>query len=360
MDNKRKTPDASEIYEPKSILFTGGAGFIGSNVMAYILQQHPNTKLICLDSLAPCANIRNCEDLRSNPNFLFVQGSICSSDLVAHLLAEHQVDTVMHFAAETHVDNSFGNSLKFTQSNIVGTHVLLEACKFHKPIRRFIHVSTDEVYGESSFDGEKNTEQSKLDPTNPYAATKAAAEFLVRAYHKSFGLPVIITRGNNVYGPRQYPEKLIPKFITLLSQGKACPLHGDGSNLRSFLYVDDVSKAFDIILEKGEMGKTYNIGSHVELSNKEVLGILMKKFNLTDTDKYVKFVRDRAFNDRRYHIDTIALNELGWKQEIDFDEGLGKTVQWYTTHPGYWNENTLLTATQAHPTLPAAGSSIAE
>lgn len=346
---------SKEEYKPKSILFTGGAGFIGSNVMSHIVDQHPETQMVCLDSLDYCANPKNFQHLLDRPNFIFVQGNILSKDLVRHLLKVHEVDTVMHFAAQTHVDNSFGNSFKFTETNVLGTHVLLEACKFvGAQIRRFIHVSTDEVYGESTADDDRNTESRGMDPTNPYAASKAAAEFIVKSYRVSFNLPIIITRGNNVYGRHQFPEKLIPKFVTLLSRGKSCPLHGDGSNRRSFLHVDDVAKAFDIVLRRGELGKVYNIGAKEEFTNLKVLEMLLEIFNINDRESYITFVRDRAFNDFRYHIDTSSLEELGWKQEIDFKVGLKDTVDWYLRHPTWWEPASLTTALQAHPTAPNA------
>ena len=245
----------------------------------------------------------------------------------------------MHFAAQTHVDNSFGLALDFTRTNIFGTHVLLESCKLHaKQIQRFIHVSTDEVYGESQMHSKHRLdEHATLNPSNPYAATKVAAEFLIRSYHQSFGLPTIITRGNNVYGPKQYPEKLIPKFIALLSQGRPCPLHGDGSHLRSFLYVDDVCSAFDCILRRGIPGHIYNIGSEQEVSNLQVLNKLIDKFHLTEhRDRFITFVRDRPYNDLRYYIDTKSLESLGWKRRVDFDDGLDKTILWYLNHPHHW------------------------
>lgn len=350
-----KAAKTEGLYEPESILFTGGCGFIGSTVMEYIMMRHPNAKLVCLDSLEPCANYKNCEHLEANPLWTFVQGSITSADLVNHIFKSHRIDTVMHFAAQTHVDNSFGNSIAFTHANVLGTHVLLEAAKHaDPPIRRFIHVSTDEVYGESAHgaDTERNTITAALNPTNPYSATKVAAEFLVKAYRTSFNLPTIITRGNNVYGRKQFPEKLIPKFITLLSRGKPCSLHGDGSNARSFLHVDDVAKAFDTILTKGKVSTVYNIGSSEELTNKAVLDCLLDMFDIKgkQREKYITYVRDRAFNDTRYHIDTAALEALGWKQEIMFAEGLEKTVGWYTRHgASWWDQNALSSALQPHP-----------
>lgn len=306
-------------------------------------------KVVCLDKLNYCGNPRNFEEVADCPNFTFVKGDVCDMDLVTHLMSNFKIDTVMHFAAETHVDNSFGQSLAFTRSNVLGTHALLECSKLKiDQIRRFIHVSTDEVYGESSPDGDRKSETAVLSPTNPYAATKAAAEFIVQSYRTSFNLPTIITRGNNVYGPKQYPEKLIPKFISLLSAGRPCPLHGTGENRRSFLYVEDVSNAFDVILRKGRVGEVYNIGSDEELTNKEVLLRLLREFGLeSQEDKYVRYVRDRAFNDLRYHIDTSNLEALGWEKRVSFDQGIRLTKDWYQSKPTYFGD--LSRALKAHP-----------
>jgi len=240
----------------------------------------------------------------------------------------------MHFAAQTHVDNSFGNSFTFTHTNIYGTHVLLESAKNCKNIRRFIHVSTDEVYGEGEdFDVDPMKEEHVLEPTNPYAATKAGAEFIVKSYHRSFKLPVIITRGNNVYGPHQYPEKLIPKFTNQLLRGMPLTLHGDGSNTRNFLFVEDVARAFDTILHKGTVGHIYNIGGTNEVPNIQVAKDLIRILGLQDREEdLVCFVSDRKFNDLRYTINSSKLEALGWKELVTWEEGLKTTVKWYEEH----------------------------
>ncbi|GMI39007.1 hypothetical protein TeGR_g11103, partial [Tetraparma gracilis] len=256
---------------------------------------------------------------------------------------------IMHFAAQTHVDNSFGNSFQFTHNNIMGTHVLLEAAKCCDTIRRFVHVSTDEVYGEGEdFETDPMTEEHILEPTNPYAATKAGAEFLAKSYRRSFGLPLIITRGNNVYGPHQYPEKLVPKFINQLLRGRPVTLHGDGSNTRNFLYVEDVASAFDTILHRGKLGEIYNIGGQNELPNIAVAEALIKELGLeAQQDELVTFVGDRAFNDLRYTISTDKLSALGWAEETTWEDGLRKTVEWYKKHTGrYGNIDAALVA---HP-----------
>lgn len=323
-------------YVPKNILLTGGAGFIGSNAVIHFVKKYPNYKVVNYDKLDYCSSYTNVEELEKYPNHKFIKGNILSSDLVMHVLKVEEIDTIIHFAAQTHVDNSFGNSFQFTENNIRGTHVLLEAAKAYGKIKRFIHVSTDEVYGEAGSEGaesEEHTESTLLQPTNPYAATKAGAEFLVQAYHRSFQIPTIITRGNNVYGPRQYPEKLIPKFICLLSQGKPCCIHGNGNNRRSFIYVQDTVNAFDVILHKGHVGQIYNIGTSEERSNLEVAKDLINIFGLNDKEKeLITFVEDRLFNDFRYGMSSEKLRNLGWKQEVDWEEGLKKTVEWYRTN----------------------------
>jgi UDP-glucose 4,6-dehydratase len=285
-------------------------------------------------------------------NFKFVKGDVGSADLMTYVMRSEQIDTVMHFAAQTHVDNSFGNSFEFTENNIRGTHVLLETIKTLGTIKRFLHVSTDEVYGESSYEMDKaNVEAaSLLEPTNPYSATKAGAEMLVMAYGRSYGLPYVITRGNNVYGPHQYPEKAIPKFIMLARNGARIPIHGDGQATRSYMHVADAASAFDTILHKGELKGVYNIGAHEErtvLSVARDIGVALG----VDIDKTITHVQDRKFNDRRYFIDCSKLLALGWTQKVSWEEGLKETIEWYTKNDeksGYWGN--LSGALVAHPT----------
>ncbi|CAB4307597.1 unnamed protein product [Prunus armeniaca] len=325
-------------YTPKNILITGAAGFIASHVANRLIRSYPDYNIVVLDKLDYCSNLKNLLPSKSSPNFKFVKGDIGSADLVNYLLITESIDTIMHFAAQTHVDNSFGNSFEFTKNNIYGTHVLLEACKVTGQIRRFIHVSTDEVYGETDEDAVVgNHEASQLLPTNPYSATKAGAEMLVMAYGRSYGLPVITTRGNNVYGPNQFPEKLIPKFILLAMQGKPLPIHGDGSNVRSYLYCEDVAEAFELILHKGEVGHVYNIGTKKERRVIDVAKDICRLFSV-DPETSIKFVENRPFNDQRYFLDDQKLKILGWSERTIWQEGLKKTIEWYTKNPNWWGD----------------------
>ncbi|CAN1845393.1 Trifunctional UDP-glucose 4,6-dehydratase/UDP-4-keto-6-deoxy-D-glucose 3,5-epimerase/UDP-4-keto-L-rhamnose-reductase RHM1 [Linum perenne] len=325
-------------YTPKNILITGAAGFIASHVCNRLIRNYPDYKIVVLDKLDYCSNLKNLLPSKASPNFKFVKGDIGSADLVNFLLITESIDTIMHFAAQTHVDNSFGNSFEFTKNNIYGTHVLLEACKVTGQIRRFIHVSTDEVYGETDEDAVVgNHEASQLLPTNPYSATKAGAEMLVMAYGRSYGLPVITTRGNNVYGPNQFPEKLIPKFILLAMRGEPLPIHGDGSNVRSYLYCEDVAEAFELILHKGEVGHVYNIGTKRERRVNDVAKDICKLFSM-NPDSSIKFVENRPFNDQRYFLDDEKLKVLGWSERTIWEEGLKKTIEWYTKNPDWWGD----------------------
>ncbi|CAG8461503.1 12726_t:CDS:2 [Acaulospora colombiana] len=248
---------------------------------------------------------------------------------MSFILQERKIDTIFHLAAQTHVDNSFESSLEFTKNNVMGTHVMLEAAKSHG-IKRFIYVSTDEVYGEIAKTSSDCREDSILAPSNPYSATKAAAECLVKAYHKSFGLPVIVTRSNNIYGPYQYPEKICSKFICSLIRGGKCYIHGDGSNSRKYLYAGDVADALDIILHMGKFGEIYNIGSNFEISNLELARLLIRKFGYNEDD-HIEFVQDRAFNDMRYAVDYCKLRNLGWKPRVGWEE-----VAWYKENGDVW------------------------
>lgn len=336
----------------KSILLTGGAGFIASHVARLLATKYPHYKIIVLDKLDYCASLKNLESVKHLLNIEFVQGDIRSVDLLNHIFNSKRIDTVLHFAAQSHVDNSFGNSFEFTKNNIEGTHALLEASRLAGTVKQFLHVSTDEVYGESSFELDaSNTEHaSLLAPTNPYSATKAGAEMIVMAYGRSYGLPFMITRGNNVYGPGQYPEKAIPKFSILAKMGKKLSIHGDGVATRSYMHVYDAASAFDIILHYGKNSNVYNIGANEE---RTVLSVARDICEIVgrDSREAITHVRDRSFNDRRYFIDCSKLLALGWNQKKTWQEGLRETVQWYVTQDltCYWDD--FSSALCAHPVL---------
>jgi dTDP-glucose 4,6-dehydratase len=264
-------------YEPKNILLTGGCGFIGSHVLVTLVQKYPDYNFVNLDILDKCATANNVSAIAACKNYTYCHGDICNLDLVAHLMEFFKIDTVMHFAAQSHVDASFGNPVAHTQTNVLGTHTMLEAARRFQ-VKRFVHVSTDEVYGDVMGDGA--LENAMFEPTNPYSCSKAAAEFIVRAYQKSYDLPVIITRANNVYGPNQYPEKVIPKFILRLLNGQKCCLHGSGDTRRSYVYVSDVARAFDLILHGGKEHEAYNIGSPFEISMRELAEYLVLQMGL--------------------------------------------------------------------------------
>jgi UDP-glucose 4,6-dehydratase len=308
----------------KHILITGGCGFIGSNFINYFHQKYPECMIVNYDKVDYCSNPEYISN--KDYNYVLVKSDLNNTHILMTTLKSYQIDTVIHFAAQSHVDNSFGNSIQFTIDNILGTHNLLECCRVYGNIKKFIHISTDEVYGEVDLNHEGCDERSLLNPTNPYAATKAGAEFLVRSYHYSYKLPIIITRGNNVYGPGQYPEKLIPKFITSLLKSEKCTIHGKGESRRNFIYVDDVSDAVETILFKGQIGHTYNIGTNNEYSVLEIFDIL--RYKLDKSKDLKEFIEDRLFNDYRYSINSESLRGLGWNEKISFEEGLEKTIDW--------------------------------
>lgn len=344
---------ASDRYAPQNILITGGAGFIASHVTCRIVKKYPNYKIVVLDNLEYCGSLRNLAEVKDCPNFAFIHGDIKSQDTLRSTLEDHNIDTVMHFAAQTHVDNSFGNSLAFSMTNVYGTHSLLEVCRVWGKIRRFINVSTDEVYGEQSFGSSlANSESCTLQPTNPYSAAKAGAEMMVTAYYKCYQLPCITTRGNNAYGPRQFPEKLVPKLILLACSKKKLPIHGTGENTRSFLYVDDVAAAYDLILHKGSPGEIYNIGTDRERRVVDVARDICRLCKLDPAD-HIEHVKDRCFNDRRYFISDEKLRLLGWKPLVDWEEGLTRTFQWYRESEleSYWNDSAIREALKPHPVL---------
>jgi dTDP-glucose 4,6-dehydratase/UDP-glucose 4,6-dehydratase len=315
------------------LLVTGCCGFIGSNFVNYYFNNNPESLIVNLDAMYYCASENNInEHVRKSERYHFVKGNLCSFDLITNILDIYKIDTVIHFAAQSHVQNSFDNALQYTHDNVVGTHTLLEACRKYGKIEKFIHISTDEVYGESMLteNEEKKHEGSVLCPTNPYAATKAAAELIAKSYYHSFKMPIIITRGNNVYGPNQYPEKLIPRFVQQLLQDKKVTIQGDGSNVRAFLHVNDVCSALKLILEKGQIGEIYNIGSddHHEYTVTQVAHILIEKIKGTNNyDKWISYIEDRPFNDKRYYISNQKVKDLGWTIDMDFDKGVDELIE---------------------------------
>jgi dTDP-glucose 4,6-dehydratase len=314
------------------LLVTGGCGFIGSNFVNYYFKQNSDATIVNLDAMYYCASETNINvEVRESSRYHLIKGNLCSYDLIANILNIYQIDTIIHFAAQSHVQNSFEDALQYTHDNVQGTHTLLEASRKHGKIIRFIHISTDEVYGESMLnsDEEKKNENSILCPTNPYAATKAAAELIAKSYYHSFKMPIIITRGNNVYGPNQYPEKLIPRFIQQLQQNEKVTIQGDGSNVRAFLHVNDVCSALKLVLEKGEIGEIYNVGSddHHEYTVLQIAHILIEKIKkTTQYDDWITYIEDRPFNDKRYYISNEKVKQLGWTIEVDFDKGIDELI----------------------------------
>ncbi|PWY90246.1 dTDP-D-glucose 4,6-dehydratase [Aspergillus heteromorphus CBS 117.55] len=318
----------------KTILVTGGAGFIGGWFVRHMLRVYGERyTVICFDILDYCASKRNIHPVEHMPNFHFVQGDLCNPRDVKAVFQQFKVDVVVHFAANSHVDLSFVDPISFTQSNVVGTHVLLEAARHCGTLRRFIHVSTDEVYGENEPGQDfAFTEEDRLNPTNPYSASKAAAEMIVNAYLRSFHMPIIITRCNNVFGPYQYPEKLIPKFATLMSHSKRMTLHGNGTTMRGFVFASDVARAFDLIMHRGAVAETYNISSSKQIQVRDVADKILQWFHpgyTGPTEQYLEMVQDRPFNDRMYWTDDSKLRELGWSEQASFDDALAVTLQWY-------------------------------
>lgn len=315
-----------------NLLVTGGCGFIGSNFINYYFPKQKISTLTNMDAMYYCASETNVrEDIRNSTKYKFVNGNLCDRELVRGILYENNITHVIHFAAQSHVQNSFEDSLKFTNDNVLGTHTLLEECRKYGKIQKFVHVSTDEVYGESmlNVDEQHKTEHSVLCPTNPYAATKAAAELIAQSYNHSFNMPVVVTRGNNVYGPNQYPEKLIPLFIKLLKEGKKVTIQGDGSTVRAFLHVDDTVSAFECILEKGVVGEIYNIGCDegMEYSVLEVAKILIRLIKHSDNyDEFIEYIEDRPFNDKRYYISNKKIKDLGWEIKVGFMDGIERLV----------------------------------
>ena len=306
------------------ILVTGGAGFIGSNFIKYMLGKYSDYEIVNLDALTYCGNLENLEDIEDNPNYSFVKGNIGDEDLVDGIVSK--VDYVVNFAAESHVDRSIEDPQIFIKSNILGTQVLLDAAKKYQ-IKKYLQVSTDEVYGSLGKEG-YFTETTPLQANSPYSASKAGADLMVRAYGETFNLPINITRCSNNYGPYQFPEKLIPLMISNALEDKELPVYGDGKNIRDWLHVYDHCTAIDLVLHKGKLGEVYNIGGHNEKENIEIVKLILKE--LEKPESLIKFVKDRLGHDRRYAIDSTKISEeLGWKPKYTFETGIIETIHWY-------------------------------
>lgn len=312
------------------ILVTGGAGFIGSCFIRQMLKNHNNYQVINLDALTYAGNIENLCDVENNPNYKFVQGNICDKKLINELINE--VDSVVNFAAESHVDRSITGPEVFIETNIKGTLNLLQAAKEAK-IKRFLQVSTDEVYGSLGKDG-YFYETTPIAPNSPYSASKASADLLVRAYYETYKMPVLITRCSNNYGPYQYPEKLIPYFISKLLSGEKVPVYGDGLNVRDWLYVYDHCSAIDAVLHNGKVGEIYNIGGHNEKTNLEITKIILNAMGKDESS--IEYVEDRLGHDKRYAIDNAKIqSELGWEPSLTFEEGIKLTIDWYLNNQNW-------------------------
>jgi dTDP-glucose 4,6-dehydratase len=311
-------------------LITGGAGFIGANFIHYLLEKYSSCKIVNLDKLTYAGNLENLRSVENDSRYTFVKGDICDPSTVDAILAEG-IDYVFNFAAETHVDRSIIDPAAFIRTDVMGTHVLLESIRKHR-VKRFIQISTDEVYG--SIETGLFTESDRPAPSSPYSASKAGAELLVQSYIKTYGIPAIITRASNNYGPYQYPEKLIPLFVTNALDDKCLPLYGDGLNVRDWLYVKDHCSALDVIAQNGVLSEVYNIGGGNEKTNMEITRLILEELNKPKT--LIKRVKDRPGHDRRYAIDSAKLMELGWKPERNFEQGLAETVQWYADHRDWW------------------------
>lgn len=316
------------------LLVTGGCGFIGSNFVLYLLETYPDVSIINLDLLTYAGNFENLQDTKPyGDRHRFVRGDIADRKLVDDLMAE-QPDAVINFAAESHVDRSILDASAFVQTNVLGTQVLLDSCRAHG-IGRFLQISTDEVYGSLGPADEAFTEKHQLAPNSPYAASKAAADLLVRAYHKTHGMDVVITRCSNNYGPFQFPEKLIPLMISNALQDKELPVYGDGLNVRDWIHVVDHCRAVDVVLRKGVSGEVYNIGGNNEHPNLHIVRHILAR--LQKPESLMRFVKDRPGHDRRYAMDASKLTtELGWEPAISFEEGMNQTISWYIEHEAWW------------------------
>ena len=316
-----------------NVLVTGGAGFIGSNYVHYMLENHPDYKIINLDLLTYAGNIHNLDDVIDNPNHVFVEGNICNRELVRNLVKTYGITHFVNFAAESHVDRSILNPEIFVETNIQGTLALLDVAK-ELSIEKYLQVSTDEVYGSLGAEG-YFTEETPLAPNSPYSASKTGADLLVRAYYETYDMNVNITRCSNNYGPYHFPEKLIPLMISNGMDNKELPIYGDGLNIRDWLHVQDHCQAIDLVLHKGRKGEVYNVGGHNERTNNEIVDIVIEKLGLSRD--LIKYVDDRLGHDKRYAIDPTKLEtELGWKPKYTFDTGIVETIEWYQANESWW------------------------
>ena len=318
----------------KKLLVTGGAGFIGSNFIKYMIDKYKDYKIINLDLLTYAGNLDNLKDVENNPNYEFVKGDISDKKIVDKIVSK-KIDYIINFAAESHVDRSIEDPEVFLRTNILGTQVLLDAAKKYN-IKKYVQISTDEVYGSLGKEG-LFKEETLLAPNSPYSASKTGADLLVRAYYKTYKLPVNITRCSNNYGPYQFPEKLIPLMIANAHKDKELPVYGDGLQIRDWLHVKDHCSAIDLVLHKGKIGEVYNIGGNNEKANIHIVKLILEKLN--KSQKLIKYVNDRLGHDRRYAIDSWKIqNELGWKPKYDFERGLEETVKWYLDNEKWWKK----------------------
>lgn len=317
----------------KNVLVTGGAGFIGSNFINHLLEKRDDLKIINLDSLTYAGNLENLLQSEKNPNYTFVKGDITNRETVDSLFEKHKIDNVIHFAAESHVDRSILGSEVFFNTNVMGTNVLLEAAKKYG-IEKFVQVSTDEVYGSLGTVG-KFSETTPLDPNSPYSSSKASGDMMALAFQRTYGLPVVVTRCSNNYGPYQFPEKLIPLMILNSLNNKKLPVYGDGKNIRDWIYVIDHNKAVELVWEKGKVGDVYNIGADQEMTNIDIIKLILSYLN--KSEDLIEYVTDRPGHDRRYAIDSSKIEtDLGWKPEFKFEAAIEKTIDWYLKNEDWW------------------------